>query len=103
MPSFERGEIYLNRKKTGRMAVGLFVILSVVVFGSLLFTCFTCVNNNVLSIDSDGGMEEGIRTGDSLQSEWRVDPSDPIPLETDAEPVGYDKGIDRGDFVILPT
>jgi hypothetical protein len=92
----------LNSKKTGRVAVGLFVILSVVVFGSLLFTCFTCVNNNVLSIDSDGGMEEGGRTGDSLYSEWVVDPTDPIPLGTDAGASSYDKPIVRGDIIILP-
>jgi len=92
----------LNREKTHRAAVGLFVILSVAVFGSILFTCFTCVNNEIISVDSDGGMEEGIRIGDYLQSEWRVNPSDPLSLETDAEPVDYAKGINRGYFVILP-
>ena len=83
------------------MAIGLFFVLSVVVFGSILYTCFTCVNTDIVMVDTDAGYaDEGVRVGEYLQSQ---DDPDLALKEGPTEDVSDDwKGIDRGYFVILP-
>jgi len=102
MPSIERGEIQVSTsKRTGKIAIGLFVVLSVVVFGSILYTCFTCVDNEIVSVDTDAGyVDDGGGVGDYGQSQ---DDSD---LGLKGDPIAFDpgdwKGIDRGYVVLLP-
>ncbi len=81
------------------MAIGMFVFLSVIVFGSILFTCFSCVDNEIVSVDTDAGYaDEGSRVGEYLASQDEL-----APIQEPADPAdGYWKGIDRGHMVLLP-
>ena len=81
------------------MAIGMFVFLSVIVFGSILYTCFSCVDNEIVSVDTDAGYaDEGTRVGEYLTSK-----DEAAPIQESADPAdGYWKGIDRGYMVLLP-
>ena len=96
MPSI-REEIKLSTtKKQGMaMAVGMIVILSIIVFGSILYVGFTSVNTEIVVVDT---MEdEGIRLGDYLMSEevrykgYRSDGEDTVEC------------VRRGCFEYVPT
>ena len=78
------------------MAIGLFVVLSVIVFGSMLYTCFTCVDTEIVSVDTDAGF---VDEGEYRQSQ---DSDLGLKIPPIAADPGYWKGIDRGDFVLLP-
>ena len=56
--------------KAGKVAVGIFLILSVIVFGSLLYVGFTSVNTEIVVIDTamDDVVtdDEGVRIGEYL-------------------------------------
>lgn len=41
-----------TNRKAGKVAVGMFLILSVVVFGSILFVGFCCVNTETMVADT---------------------------------------------------
>ena len=91
----------MNTKRTGKMAIGLFVVLSTVVFGSILYTCFTCVDNEIVSVDADATyVDEGVRVGEYRQSQ---DDPDLALKEAPAEEMSDEwKGIDRGFMKLLP-
>ncbi|MGY5860266.1 MAG: hypothetical protein RTU63_12930 [Candidatus Thorarchaeota archaeon] len=84
-------------KNAGKVAVGMFLILSIVVFGSLLYVGFCCVNTDTgvldTGVDDDGGAleasrepEERIRRGDIEY----------VPTEYSVE------SIRRGDIEYVP-
>jgi hypothetical protein len=81
------------------MAIGMFLVLSVIVFGSILYTCFSCVDNEIVSVDTDAGFaREGMRVGEYLATQDEL-----APIQEAIDPAdGYWKGIDRGDMVLLP-
>ena len=81
------------------MAIGMFLVLSVIVFGSILYTCFSCVDNEIVSVDTDAGYaDEGIRVGEYLASQDEL-----APIKGSADSADdYWKGIDRGYMVLLP-
>jgi hypothetical protein len=85
------------------LAVGLFLLLSVLVFGTMLYVGFTSVNTEVVLLDTDvdDGFtgEEGVRVGEYIMSQ---DPNlgirrGPIEIVPDRKP-----GIIRGPIEILP-
>lgn len=83
------------------MAIGLFFVLSIAVFGSILYTCFTCVNSGIMMDDTDASYaDESVRVADYRQSQ------DDPDLALKGEPIEHDsgdwKGIDRGFIVLLP-
>lgn len=78
------------------MAIGLFVVLSIIVFGSILYVGFTSVNTEIVVVDT---MEdEGIRHGAYLMTQeveykgWESD--------TDDNAV---ESIRRGNIEYVPT
>ena len=81
------------------MAIGMFLVLSVIIFGSILYTCFSCVDNEIVSVDTDAGQaDEGIRVGEYLKAQ-----DDLAPIQETVDPsAGYWKGIDRGFVLLLP-
>ena len=91
----------MSTKRTSKMAIGLFLVLSVIVFGSILYTCFTCVDTEIVSVDTDAG-----NAGDGGGVEDYSQSQDDLDLGLIGEPIvfdpGYWKGIDRGYVVLLP-
>ena len=88
-----------TQNRSTKMAIGMFVVLSVIVFGSILYTCFSCVDNEIVSVDTDAGFtDEGTRVGEYLASQDEL-----VPIEEPADPADSSwKGIDRGHMVLLP-
>jgi len=86
-----------TKNKGIALAVGMFVVLSIVVFGSILYVGFTSVNTEIVVVDT---MEdEGTRLGDYLIAK---DPNlriyrGPIEIVPDRR-----IGIRRGPIEILP-
>ncbi|MHA1615422.1 MAG: hypothetical protein ACTSYJ_11295 [Candidatus Thorarchaeota archaeon] len=89
--------------KTGKVAVGLFLILSVIVFGSLLYVGFTSVNTEIVVIDT--AMEDVVTDDEGVQiGEYSLtqDPNlvyrrGPIEIVPDRKP-----GFRRGPIEIMP-
>ena len=90
-------------KNAGRVAVGMFLLLSVIVFGFILYIGFTSVNTEIIVIDT--AMEdvvtddEGVRIGENLLSQ---DPNlfirrGPIEIMPDYAP--FER---RGPIWLLP-
>lgn len=85
------------------LAVGLFMVLSVVVFGSILYVGFTSVNTEIVVVDSDVDIAfpdgDGVEIGNYLVAK---DPNlvirrGPIEIVPDRRP-----GIRRGPIELLP-
>ena len=75
------------------MAVGMFVILSIIVFGSILYVGFTSVNTEIVVVDT---MEdEGIRLGDYLMANDE-------PLNKGTRTMEVVESIRRGDIEYVP-
>lgn len=90
-------------KNAGRVAVGMFLLLSVIVFGSILYVGFTSVTTEIVVIDT--AMEdvvtddEGVHIGEYLLTQ---DPNlmfrrGPIEIVPDRKP-----GFRRGPIEIMP-
>lgn len=93
-----------TKNKGIALAVGMFLVLSIIVFGSILYVGFTSVNTEIVVVDSDVGDvfpdDEGVRVGDYLMAK---DPNlrisrGPIEIVPDRRP----GGIRRGPIEILP-
>ena len=80
-----------TNRKAGKVAVGMFLILSVVVFGSILFVGFSSVNTETVVADTSA---EGFRIGEYLQAlegdpDWKLKAIEPVDVPE------YVKGIRR--------
>ena len=77
------------------MAVGMFLVLSIIVFGSILYIGFVSVNTEIVVVDTME--EEGIRLGDYLLAQevnykgWRSDTEEDV-IES----------VRRGDIEYVP-
>ena len=82
-------------KKAGKVAVGMFLVLSVVVFGSILFVGFCCVNTDTIVADA-GAEGEYLEALDDPDLDLKQRPIEAVPE--------YDKGIgiDRGYMELVP-
>ena len=83
------------------MAIGLFIVLSVAVFGSILYTCFSCVDTEIVSVDTNAGyVNEAVRAREyrNIQADSDLALKE---MPSTADP-GYWKGIDRGFALLLP-
>jgi len=83
-----------TNRKAGKVAVGMFLILSVVVFGSILFVGFCCVNTETIVADAsaeDSGVEIALDNSD-----WDLKPIEPVDVPE------YVKGIRRGYIELVP-
>ena len=77
-------------KIAGKVAIGMFLILSIVVFGSLLYVGFCCVNTEIVVL------ETALEDGDGLSMGEEVTYRD--------YPVGdADESIRRGDIEYVPS
>ena len=82
-----------TNRKAGKVAVGMFLILSVVVFGSILFVGFCCVNTETIVADAsaeDSGVEIAL---DDSDVDLKYVPVEIIPKA---------KPIRRGNIELLP-
>ena len=85
------------------LAIGLFLILSVIIFGSILYVGFTSINTEIVVIDTDvdGGFidDEGVRLGEYLlsQDSYLGSRRGLIEIVPDRQP-----GIRRGPIELLP-
>lgn len=87
--------------KAGKVAVGMFLILSVVVFGSILYVGFTSVNTEIVVIESAREDmvtdDDGVRIGEYLLSQDLSIRRGPIEIVPDRRP-----GLRRGPIELFP-
>ncbi len=83
-----------TNKKAGKVAVGMFLILSVVVFGSILFVGFCCVNTETIVADASAE-DSGVEVARD-NSDWDLKPIEEVDVPE------YDKGIRRGNIELVP-
>lgn len=90
-----------TNNKAGKVAVGMFLILSVVVFGSLLYVGFCCVNTEINVIDTAVedvvADDEGVQIGEYLLTQDFSIRRGPIEIQPDYAPFQR-----RGPIWLLP-
>ena len=90
-----------STSKAGKVAVGMFLILSVIVFGSLLYVGFTSVNTEIVVIDTAVEDvitdDEGVRIGEYLLTQDFSIRRGPIEIVPDYAPFQR-----RGPIQIMP-